>query len=687
MASDPNKKGLISDLLHNDKYRLILSSLGVLLLALTLALIVTYFFVSRAEQATSRMDLIGDFSDEVLFITNGVQNLSVIGDNTQERAFAISKLQARAKSADELISTLSQEKHDDAHNHNDTLHELEALWRDYSDRIQTLRPSSSFATITALGAFGYEQQHAIYDGVTVAYDDYYVDSRQMTDYARYTQIVTFIGLLLFLALFIGYALQRMRTGDALLEDAQQQTSDILKTVNEGLFLVDQELVLSGQYSKSLETILDSHALQGKRLDELLHGAISEKDLSATRLFIDQLYNPWVVEDLIQDLNPLKQVKVTKLDSDGLPYSKYLNFDFLRVSDGDEGDTISKVFVSVTDVTDAVLLQETLTLAKAQHERELEMISAILTVDTKHLLYFIDNTAKRIDEMNDTLKTNTQAGAANLNQKAQALFREMHSLKGDASALKLEAFVGIAEQQESKLKRLLDKPNLSGDDFLGFTVGLDELLELNLYMKDLLTRLHVLGDKVADKNPPKHWQTYFEDYAQDLGARHGKQVALSVVGFDELSDHPDFNIYKDIAVQFLKNAIVHGIETPEKRSINGKPSLGQVALGLIKKADKIELSISDDGQGIDWQAVRTRAVTLGYVSQEQAHTLNQKQLYALLLKAGLSTSSEQNEDAGRGVGMSLVYDLTQKADGRLQIQSEPNQYTQMSVLLSDNRQER
>lgn len=675
--SQNSNKGLIGDLFQNTKYRPVLVSLGALLVALTAVLLATYYLVRQAENATERMDLIGDFSDEVLFVTIETQHLATL-DSPQQKTAAIARLQQHTAAADVFMDELAGQDQTAHHDHEGALASLNAHWQQYKNRLATLTSNSTTDTLNALANFSHQQQTLIYDGITVSYDEYYDDSVQMTNYARYAQILAFIGLLLFLVVFVGYALTRMRLGDVLLENAQKETTDILKTVNEGLFLINQELVLSGQYSHSLERILDRDDLQGRRLDELLQGAISQKDLNATKLFIDQLYNPWVVEELIQDLNPLKQIKVSQLDADGVPYAKYLSFDFLRVSDDE--DTVNKVFVSVTDVTDTVLLQEGLERVKLQHERELEMISTILAVDTKHLLYFVDNTTRRIEQMNDILKSNAQDSLL-LNQKAQTLFREMHSLKGDASALKLEAFVTIAEQQELTLKRLIDKAQLSGDDFLGFTVGLDELLELNLYIKGLLTRLRILSgniDTVASQPAPLRWQAYFEEYAQDIATRHDKKVQVQVMGFDEWADDDRFNMYKDIAVQFLKNAIVHGIETPSERLVKGKPEAGVVNLSLQSTDGTLCLSVYDDGAGIDNDKLRQQAITMGYVSPDKAQTLNQKQLYALMLKSGLSTADTQDEDAGRGVGMSVVYELATKAGGRLQIRSEPERHTQMVV---------
>ena len=164
-----------------------------------------------------------------------------------------------------------------------------------------------------------------------------------------------LAFLLFFFIVFG-ALRQLLQGDSRLAIARQQTTDILDTVNEGLFLIDKELVISDEYSRSLESILQKKDLQGKTLLEILQGSISEADLNNAKLFVDQLYNAWVVEELIQDLNPLKQIKTNILADDGTIQTKYLDFNFLRINN-EQNDEVNRVFVSVVDVTEAVLLEK------------------------------------------------------------------------------------------------------------------------------------------------------------------------------------------------------------------------------------------------------------------------------------------------------------------------------------------
>lgn len=506
--------------------------------------------------------------------------------------------------------------------------------------------------------------------------------QQQTEQLRSIQIVgVILAFLLLLAIIFG-ALRRLLFTDNQLAVARQQTDDIMKTVNDGLMLIDRDLVIADEYSKNTELILNRWDLGGKTLLDLLEGVISEKDMKATQLFVEQLYNPWVVEELIADLNPLKKVQLSSVDKEGKFQHKFLDFNFLRVMHNDS-EEIDKVFVSVVDITEAVRLQAVLDKQKQQHDYELEMISSILTVDSRNLLNFIDSTKKRIEKINDVLKLNIDVNTENLRTKARELFRHMHSLKGDASALKLNAFVGIAQKQEDKLKELIDRSALKGDDFLPFTVGLNELLDLVNYIESLLERLKMMGGAINQNtttaSDKERWKKYFVDYANDIAQRHDKKVQLNVSGFDEIGENaPNFGVYRDIAVQFLKNAIVHGIELPSERVQKGKDEVGQIALTLSNIDNGLRLAVQDDGKGIDVERIRQKAIDLGYLTEEKANALSVKALYALMFKSGVSTAKEQSEDAGRGVGMDIIYDMARNGQGKIEVNSKPDQFTLMAV---------
>lgn len=514
-----------------------------------------------------------------------------------------------------------------------------------------------------------------------------------------------ISILFFLLIVFGSLRQLVRS-DKQLAVAQKQTDDIMHTVNEGLFLIDKDLTISDQHSAKLEEILHKKDIAGKNFYDILEGVISEKDMGTTKRFIEQLYNSWVVEELIQDLNPLKQVALSYTDDDGLPITKFLEFNFLRVLN-EHTEEVDSVFVSVTDITKEVNLQSQMQKDKEQHNRQIEMISYLLSVDGTQLTHFIRETKQRIGRMNKTLK---DQDTDDLKAKAQLLYRETHSLKGDASAVNLSALVDIAHKQEAILKQILEHTNLKGNDFLPFTIGLNDMIDMLSFIENLLARLHIgtqndnannllqseqpilhaptnnATNPSEDLAPKGYWQGYFEQYANAIAERQNKKIAVHVTGFDEISTSDDMmSAYKDIATQLLKNAIVHGIEDADERLQKEKNITGWITLSLTEGDDGQNLTIKDDGTGINWEKIRQKAVEAGHVTTENAHNLTQKELVRIMFLSGVSTAETPDEDAGRGVGMDIIKTLASEYHAKISISSKPNQFTKVSIHFPKNTQ--
>lgn len=499
----------------------------------------------------------------------------------------------------------------------------------------------------------------------------------ITSQLRFLQIGGIgVALLLFLAIVFG-SLRRLTRADQELAIAQRQTSNIMNTVNEGLFLIDKNFVIADTYSKNLETILGHDNIAGRTLFELLQNMISRDDVEATKLFIEQLYNSWVVSDLIEDLNPLKQVKIGFLDEDDNPVVKYLSFNFLRVQ-SEENEAIDEIFVSVVDITKAVLLEHSLEKEKEQHDRQIEMIGHILNVDTRILTTFIANTYERVEEMNDILKSD-----ANMQNKAQALFRKMHSLKGEASAISMSSFVNLAEQGEEKLTSLRKQNTVSGQDFLGLTVILDGILDLTQFVESLMNRLRAVAHsqpQPAQAQPINtDWERYFTDYANQIANRQNKQVSMNITGFDHIVlSEKATKFCQDVGIQLLKNAIVHGIEQPDTRLSVGKGDVGKITMMMTTIGNRLRLTVLDDGAGINLNKIRQKAIDMGLLTSEQATHASDDELYALMFSSGFSTASQVDEDAGRGVGMDIVHDWVEDMNGNINVESKLGLHTKIII---------
>lgn len=513
---------------------------------------------------------------------------------------------------------------------------------------------------------------------------------------RFIQIVGVIIIFTYFLIFVFFFVRRLREADERTISAQRETQEILKTVNTGLFLLDKDLKIGNQHSRALTEIVGTDKLTGENLNTVLRNRISDKDLETAQEFIKQLYNPRVKESLVHSLNPLNKIMIHS-DSDMGGDSRYLDFKFSRVYRGKE---IDKILVDVSDVSEAVRLEKRLEKERAQNDMQMEMLSTILSVDPSIIQDFIANTQRHIERINNILK-NPGRSQFELENKLNSIYREMHSLKGESSALKLHSFTKIASDAEDKLHDLQNRGKLSGNDFLPLAVYLDELITLSGTIENLSQRIHstipnasqtegeqpfsptMSNESLLGTEPPSTDSTvdFLSQFAEDIAERQGKIVQIDASQFDAVVYNEKFkSTLKEISLQFLRNAIVHGVEMPNDRIATGKSEVGTIQLSLTKSDDKVVFVIEDDGAGIDYDKIRNYLVKMGRYDQDSVQELQKNQLLAILFSSGFSTKTTTDEDGGRGVGLDIVKDRVKNLGGKVNVQSEKGAYTRFIVTL-------
>ncbi len=480
-------------------------------------------------------------------------------------------------------------------------------------------------------------------------------------------------------------LKQLRESDRRIEAARKETTDILSTVNEGLFLLDDRLIIGTQYSDHLVEILGKAEIAGSSFEQLLQDMISEKDLATAQGFVQLLFDERVKEKLIGDLNPLSGIEVNIANDGGGYTTKHLNFDFSRVT---LDETIQHVLVTVRDVTESVRLARELEASKARGEQQLEMLTGILHADTEVLHRFIDEAFTCFNKINHLLKQPAKASHS-LREKVNTLFVEIHKFKGEAASLRLESFEAEAHEFEIAIVNLRNKQNLAGNDFLGLAVRLDKLIGYTQSIQQLAEKLAELGRGSATGTNPvrlpasrsSQWQ-HLHDLAETVASRQGKEVMLVTTGLEE-AVLPDVTrrLLNDICIQFIRNAIVHGVETPDVRQLNKKARCGRVDVRLAKlKSGELELSVRDDGRGFDYGAIRERARRMNRWSEAELDALDNRRLLSLIFEPGFSTASHAGTDAGHGVGMDIVMRQVQEVQGRIRLGGSRGQYCSFVVTL-------
>jgi two-component system chemotaxis sensor kinase CheA len=162
---------------------------------------------------------------------------------------------------------------------------------------------------------------------------------------------------------------------------------------------------------------------------------------------------------------------------------------------------------------------------------------------------------------------------------------------------------------------------------------------------------------------------FPRLVRDLSRQLSKSVELSVLGGEVELDKSIIEQLSDPLTHLIRNCVDHGIELPDQRLALDKPRTGRIVLKAFHEDGQVNITISDDGRGIDPEAVARRAVAAGKVKPEELERLGPSEKLNLITLPGVSTAKQVTEISGRGVGMDVVATNIQKISGHLQIDSE------------------
>src|SRR3984885_4884801 len=501
-------------------------------------------------------------------------------------------------------------------------------------------------------------------------------------------LVIAVALVVLVTVLLG-ARQRQESS---LRQARQQTADILRTVKDGLFLLDANLVIGAAYSSALESLFQRKDFTGLSFESLLKSIVSERTLATAIKFVKILWAERTNEKLVKTINPLGEVEVHLDSGNGKFDTRYLQFDFHRVRvDGE----MTQVLVSVSDVTARVDLAHELQASQTQAQGQVDTLLGILHIDPAQLSSFLNDSNAAMKMINAVLREPTREEGV-FRKKLDTLFRQVHSVKGEAAALGLSSIESRAHAFEDDLKSLKEKPALSGNDFLPLVIKLDDLLTHLQSVSELVSRLSSLhvaqrdtvhtdtavleGEKQQGGKGDSGVAATLQLLASRIALENGKDVALQCTGFEAIPDGFRRAV-KDIGVQRGRNATVHGIEPAAARVAAGKVRQGTVRLSFHGSADAgYKLIVEDDGQGLSTERIKEVALKKGFITPERAATLDTRQIFSLLFQPGFSTVETATKDAGRGVGMNVIADLTNQMGGRVSVATSAGKFTRLTMTL-------
>lgn len=281
---------------------------------------------------------------------------------------------------------------------------------------------------------------------------------------------------------------------------------------------------------------------------------------------------------------------------------------------------------------------------------------------------LNQTVERLREQLRTLEIETET---------QILYRFEREHEGDAredfDPLELDRFSHIQELSRALSESVNDLVSIEG--LLDHLAREAETLllqqsRINTDLQDGLMRARM----VPFANLVPRLRRIVRQTAQELG----KQAQLKVLGAQGEMDRTVLERVIAPLEHMLRNAVAHGIELPERRAQLNKPIDGTVTVAFAREGADVVIRVSDDGAGIDLEAIRNKAIALGLMAADAS--LSDREVMQLILESGLSTAERVTQIAGRGVGMDVVNAEIKQLGGALDIDSKPGQGSHFTIRL-------
>ncbi len=209
---------------------------------------------------------------------------------------------------------------------------------------------------------------------------------------------------------------------------------------------------------------------------------------------------------------------------------------------------------------------------------------------------------------------------------------------------------------------------SGDEAMSKAVSNLDVVTADLQTAVMKTRMQ----------PIKKVFGRFPRLVRDLARQLKKEINLELVGEETDLDKNLVEALADPLVHLVRNAVDHGVETPEEREAAGKSRNGKVILAAEQEGDHILLSITDDGKGMDPTILRNIAVKRGVMDKDAADRLTDTECYNLIFAPGFSTKTEISDVSGRGVGMDVVKTKISQLNGSINIYSTKGQGSKIVI---------
>ena len=512
--------------------------------------------------------------------------------------------------------------------------------------------------------------------------------REARDALVFTAVVGFLILLpvtIIIAWILTWMERRLREREVRLAEVNREIEIMLNNLDEGIFTFSPSGSVNAQHSsraRQLFSITDFENATFGQIFDTDHDTIAEFQQWLELVSTPRFLGNW---EHFEQLSPIRELIS---EEDGR--SRIITVRYRPII---EGDTLKRVMVLASDVTDQRKAEAALNAAKRGREDEMARVLSLVQNDRSSLDAFLEE-AKRYADQLLTIESPAEAS-----HDWAAFHRDLHTLKGNAGSFGFTELARIAHRLEDIIAAVRD--GTEAPESGKWSEERDELFAELDRIQGIRKKLFSSGSNRMAIDRPSYERLLSEIRSSELtDARqlHRRLWNLDALPFptfceryqriieryrdqhhariDDLQvDTPDRSIHRTLCevfdvclVHLVRNALAHGIEKDQVREAKNKgPGLIRIAYG--ESEETAQITLSDNGGGIDPGAIVRTAVERRLITEEEAAGLSEDDKITLIFRSGFSTQEDADDISGRGVGMEAVRTHVEEHGGTLVLDSE------------------
>lgn len=467
--------------------------------------------------------------------------------------------------------------------------------------------------------------------------------------------------------------QMVKERTAQLNHAMNLQKSILESLGQGFFIFGEDKKILDVRSKASDVMFNKE-VPGQNFIDIL--PLTQTDKNTNMMLVDQIFSDTLPFEDLKGLLP------TNFDNEQM---RHITLDY-HPYQANESEKVDGVIVVATDKTEEIAFEK---MAKAEKSKAQLILKVIKNPNHFHTL---------LKDMDRFLDYYAGIAEKDLIQQEDNLKREIHTIKGTVSFYHFDDLTGLLHDFEEDIKQKgvknSDYKNYFKKIFLFLNQFKKENKSLILGQLEIKSRFQkeIFEFYKSNQNqmkqemrvsffynlcllPARESLSYIEELAQDLAKRLRKKVSSVEVVGEDIHLLPQQHEILFAMVHFLRNALDHGIESPDERIRLNKNEFGKINISLALDgnyfdAKNLTITFKDDGRGIDLDKIR----------EKLGPNLSDEQIYQKMLVSTFSTKENVSDISGRGVGVNSVYEIVRKQNGTMNITSSKNRGTTIQIIV-------